>query len=254
MGRRFVMIAIAVGLAACAPPPTPDVPAPVATAAAPDRQPLAREPAPRAPVRFSDGSVLLDGVVSRQTTAGGLLTVEARYRVGEEGERGARIFVWPAGAADPALSQPVPLAGEPAAAGSAVKLRAQVALPAGLRRGNYWVMLSFEVDGEPVSAKGFSSGRVPLGVTQVGMPDLSDIPSGAAPDEAPVLAFAGDLNLGRRQNALTRARGPADALAGVPGLANAELAVVNLECVVAAGGEASTRAKAPRSTTAATPR
>jgi poly-gamma-glutamate capsule biosynthesis protein CapA/YwtB (metallophosphatase superfamily) len=54
--------------------------------------------------------------------------------------------------------------------------------------------------------------------------------------DGPVVVFGGDVNLGRRQNALTAARGPDHALAGVPQLAAADLAVVNLESVVASVG------------------
>ncbi len=57
-----------------------------------------------------------------------------------------------------------------------------------------------------------------------------------ATPEPPVVAFGGDVILGQRQNALTARDGPAQALAGVPELAAADLAVVNLEGVVANAG------------------
>lgn len=52
----------------------------------------------------------------------------------------------------------------------------------------------------------------------------------------PVVAFGGDVILGQRQNALTARDGAAHALAGVPELAAANLAIVNLEGVVANAG------------------
>ena len=53
----------------------------------------------------------------------------------------------------------------------------------------------------------------------------------------PMLAFGGDVNLGRHQNAISAADGPAAALGRVDALARADLAVVNLESVVASRGE-----------------
>ncbi len=53
----------------------------------------------------------------------------------------------------------------------------------------------------------------------------------------PVLAVGGDVNLGRRTNALVAENGADWALGGVPQLATAELAYVNLECVVATAGD-----------------
>lgn len=53
----------------------------------------------------------------------------------------------------------------------------------------------------------------------------------------PVLAFGGDVNLGRRQQALSARDGYATALSDVASLREADLAVVNLECVVASRGD-----------------
>ncbi len=53
----------------------------------------------------------------------------------------------------------------------------------------------------------------------------------------PVLAVGGDVNLGRRTNALVAENGAEWALAGVSQLATADLAYVNLECVVATDGD-----------------
>lgn len=56
------------------------------------------------------------------------------------------------------------------------------------------------------------------------------------PRPGPVLAVGGDAQLGRRQNAITMAHGPAAAFAKLPGLRAADLAYVNLESVLASGG------------------
>lgn len=62
--------------------------------------------------------------------------------------------------------------------------------------------------------------------------------SGPAADTltAPVVAFGADVILGARQNGLTARDGPAQALGGVPELAAADLAIVNLESVIAGTG------------------
>lgn len=52
-----------------------------------------------------------------------------------------------------------------------------------------------------------------------------------------VLAWGGDVNLGRRQHYRTRQLGVPSVLGGVPVLAEADLRIANLECVVASRGE-----------------
>ena len=54
--------------------------------------------------------------------------------------------------------------------------------------------------------------------------------------EGPVVTFGGDVNLGRRQNAISAAQGPAAALGRISALRRADLGVVNLESVVASSG------------------
>ncbi len=51
-----------------------------------------------------------------------------------------------------------------------------------------------------------------------------------------VLVFGGDVMLGRRQHTATLQRGPEDALGKIPLLTQADLSVINLECVIAHGG------------------
>jgi len=54
---------------------------------------------------------------------------------------------------------------------------------------------------------------------------------------APVVAWGGDVNIGRRQHYLTARLGVPSVLGGVPVLAEADLRIVNLECVVSSRGE-----------------
>ena len=61
----------------------------------------------------------------------------------------------------------------------------------------------------------------------------------AASRNGPLVAFGGDVILANRANALVAARGPRDALGSVAPLAGADLAIVNLETVIApVGGRA----------------
>ncbi|MDH6592911.1 UDP-N-acetylmuramoyl-tripeptide--D-alanyl-D-alanine ligase [Variovorax sp. TBS-050B] len=57
-----------------------------------------------------------------------------------------------------------------------------------------------------------------------------------ARDAGPVVAWGGDVNLGRRQHYRTEELGLPAVLGGVPVLAEADLRIVNLECVVATVG------------------
>lgn len=69
--------------------------------------------------------------------------------------------------------------------------------------------------------------------------DPATTPAGSpsAPDEDTVtIAFGGDVNLGRRQNAISARDGVERALADVPALREADLAIVNLESVVSSIG------------------
>ncbi|QSI29417.1 Mur ligase [Variovorax sp. RKNM96] len=56
------------------------------------------------------------------------------------------------------------------------------------------------------------------------------------PADGPVVAWGGDVNLGRRQHYRTEELGLASVLGGVPVLAEADLRIVNLECVVSTLG------------------
>lgn len=60
----------------------------------------------------------------------------------------------------------------------------------------------------------------------------------AADHGAFTIAFGGDVNLGRRQNAISARDGAERALEGVPAVGDADLAIVNLESVVSSIGEA----------------
>ncbi|MDA7414831.1 CapA family protein [Xenophilus arseniciresistens] len=58
-----------------------------------------------------------------------------------------------------------------------------------------------------------------------------------APRKGPVVLWGGDVNLGRRQHHIAERLGLARVLAPVRAIGRANLSIVNLECVVATGGE-----------------
>jgi hypothetical protein len=57
------------------------------------------------------------------------------------------------------------------------------------------------------------------------------------PRKGPVVLWGGDVNLGRRQHYIAARSGISQALASVPAISQADLSIVNLECVVATGGD-----------------
>lgn len=56
-------------------------------------------------------------------------------------------------------------------------------------------------------------------------------------DNLPIVAWGGDVNLARRQHYRTEDLGEEEVLGRIPALSNADLSVINLECVVATTGE-----------------
>jgi hypothetical protein len=62
-------------------------------------------------------------------------------------------------------------------------------------------------------------------------------PSTLARATGPTLVFGGDVSLGREQHGFARKRGYADAIGSLDELRDADLAVANLECVIATQGE-----------------
>lgn len=142
--------------------------------------------------------------------------------------------------------------------GQVVRDRIQIPLPHNLKPGTYqvtWRLRDRRSD-TPLAAPPFEDGRVFVGsLTVEERPwwDLSRLAqtdveaqrappppsSGPAPvaKDGPTVAVGGDLNLGRRQNAITARDGAAAALGQVKALAEADLAYANLESVVAWGGE-----------------
>ncbi|MDR6428852.1 UDP-N-acetylmuramyl pentapeptide synthase [Variovorax paradoxus] len=57
-----------------------------------------------------------------------------------------------------------------------------------------------------------------------------------SPRKGPVVLWGGDVNLGRRQHYIAARLGMSRALASVRAISQADLSIVNLECVVATGG------------------
>ncbi len=185
-------------------------------------------------VRFADGSRLLAGEAASTAAPGAPLALSATFVPRTDpSDLSLRVYLWGAGEGEPAAQwDATPPAVWP---GEAVRLDLQPTLPADLPAGDYWAQLQLRRGGNPVEAEPFGNGRVPLGVVRVG---------GAAPRrvakrvaDGPVLAVSGDVNLGRRMHTVFEQRGARAPLAeGVPVLAAADLAYVNLECAVGVGG------------------
>jgi poly-gamma-glutamate capsule biosynthesis protein CapA/YwtB (metallophosphatase superfamily) len=145
--------------------------------------------------------------------------------------------------------------GDRWAAGQAIRDRVLLPLPRDLRAGRYtvWARLRDRA-AEVVAAPGVRDGFLPVGAfdlverpwwdfTRITPTDptvqRAEVGPGAPrpPDvTGPTLVVGGDVNLGRRQNAITASEGPAAALGALPWLREADLAYANLECVVADGG------------------
>ncbi|SHF52119.1 UDP-N-acetylmuramyl pentapeptide synthase [Lampropedia hyalina DSM 16112] len=68
------------------------------------------------------------------------------------------------------------------------------------------------------------------------LPAANSVAVSAPAPSRPVVAWGGDVNLGRRQHYRTAELGPANVLP-IPALKDADLSIVNLECVVATQGE-----------------
>ncbi|MFV8782076.1 CapA family protein [Microbulbifer sp. SA54] len=66
------------------------------------------------------------------------------------------------------------------------------------------------------------------------LPAVQALPS---EDYYPTVAWGGDVNLARRQHYRTAELGEEEVIGRIPALSNADLSVVNLECVVATSGE-----------------
>ncbi|WP_237060146.1 CapA family protein [Microbulbifer sediminum] len=77
-------------------------------------------------------------------------------------------------------------------------------------------------------------GKVRTGQHAIVQQDLEPAPP---PDGRPVVAWGGDVNLSRRQHYRTAELGRAAVLGRVPALSNADLTIINLECVVATCGQ-----------------
>jgi poly-gamma-glutamate capsule biosynthesis protein CapA/YwtB (metallophosphatase superfamily) len=103
------------------------------------------------------------------------------------------------------------------------------------RRGHWVSIRLLTPEGESIKAPPFPGHWVSIGVIEA--PGVT--PSTFEPDikQRLSLVFGGDTNLGRRQNGITGAKGSKDALGQLSGLFDADLAFVNLECVLADGGD-----------------
>lgn len=100
----------------------------------------------------------------------------------------------------------------------------------------HWVSVRLKDGlGDVIKAPPFPGHWVSVGVLTGANGEIQSHPVDET--ERLTLAVGGDANLGRRQNGLSSARGPADALKRLENLASADLSFLNLECVLAEVGE-----------------
>lgn len=100
----------------------------------------------------------------------------------------------------------------------------------------HWVMVRFyDSAGGALAVSSFPGNWMSLGVLLPPTQSVNEVSESARGTLK--LAFGGDANLGRRQNGLSATRGPADALSRLTAFKNADLSLLNLECVIASGGE-----------------
>jgi poly-gamma-glutamate capsule biosynthesis protein CapA/YwtB (metallophosphatase superfamily) len=210
------------------------------------------------PVTLADGTTFHGGVLPPVAFAGEPLLVDAYFTPpAKDGQpRVVEIELWAVGASSPVLNVPH-LAGaggySPHGTGQAVRDRARVPIPPDLRRGRYYVTWRMRGGARlrVLEAPPFRRGRVQVGTVEVRRrvprwwipPTYPDVQRAPVPVreppvllEGPTVASGGDTNLGRRQN-MYSADDPAEALRAVTALAKANLAIVNLESVVASTGE-----------------
>jgi len=187
------------------------------------------------PVTLDDGTRLLGGAVPAAVEPGEALTLTALFApASPAADVAIEGFLWRSGAGEPLAEWRWQTERWP---GEVVQLSAAPTVPADAKPGDYWIMWRLtERGGEPIDADAFGGGRITLGNVAVGgSPPKSWRAAGFL--GGPTLAVGGDVNLGRRTNAVLGRRGPDALLAGVPGLVEADLAYANLECAVGVGGE-----------------
>ena len=184
------------------------------------------------PVAFADGSLLYAGEVQRLSSSSAQVEwwwVPSATSRGRSFE--VRMFPTDGGKAvrlDPVVVGDTPPSGP-------IRIRLLLEHAALNASHAHWVSVRLmNEDGEKIAASHFPGSWVSIGaVAGVGMDTVDHAYDRA---QRMTLAFGGDANLGRRQNGITRKQGPGDALGGLTALSDADLSIVNLECVLADGG------------------
>ena len=183
-------------------------------------------------IDFRDGSQLVSGGVVRTGTE--TATANLSWTPGSQtGAVKVEFRLFPADGGD-SIRVGMEKVGPPTAARASVDVQISSAV---LRQNTaYWVMVRFYgPSGESLSASSFPGNWVSLGAI---LPPGQSLEAASNPGSGSVtLAFGGDANLGRRQNGLSGMRGPEDALGRLTMFSQADLSVLNLECVIASGGE-----------------
>ncbi len=191
-------------------------------------------------MEFDGGTQLLGSQLPAVADPGSVVNGTAWLELASLPLVSAELSIWGAGAGGPVDVLKYDLA-DPAGgfpSGTQVRLDLPIKLPSDLSPGAYWLLLSLRGPVGVLEASHFRKGRVSLGTVLVGrstpprrvesVPDFGD---------APVLVAGGDVNLGRRQNGISGSQGVEVALGGLDELQSADLAFVNLEAVVASGGQ-----------------
>lgn len=192
-------------------------------------------------VAFRGAHRLLSSDLPDAASPGENLPVQGSFAWGKEMPAFLQLGLWRAGAAAASAQFDVPL--QITAASSLQRLQLEIPLSESLSPGNYWVMASLtNTEGTRLGVDAFPGNQVVLGVVRILAKDVPKVPPQAPrdpvsiPTSLPTLVVGGDVNLGRRQNGLSGARGANDALQALPLLQEATLAYVNLESVISNQG------------------
>lgn len=186
-------------------------------------------PPPSQPaVVLGNGWRVLGGVLPDTLTAGARTEAKVWLEVGTPGPLVAELQVWDPGAAGPAAAASYTVAGD-APPGAVVEATLPLALPTDLSPGPHPVYVGFP----GVEVDRFRGDHVALGVAFAGGGAPPGPPLRARPTDGGItLAVGGDVNLGRRTGLLLTREGPAAPLGSVRALAEADLALANLECTL----------------------
>jgi len=183
-------------------------------------------------VEFADGSRMYAGEVQRLSNSSAQVEWWWVPHATSRG-RSFDVRMFPAGGGKAVRFDPVVMDNTSRSSPTRIRLRLKnTALDAAHA---HWVSVRLmDEEGGKIAAAHFPGSWVSIGAVA----GVGTDPADHAFDRSQrmTLAFGGDANLGRRQNGITRNQGPDDALGALTALSEADLSIVNLECVLADGG------------------